>query len=273
MLRLIYRTKSRALLPITLGGLPTRYPTYRLLSSHSSFRSHNMPAQLIDGKSIAQSIRTKLKEETAELKQKYSTFKPHLAIVQVGEREDSSLYVRQKARCAKEIDFEFTDCKLPDTVTQHELLEVVNELNSNPAIHGILVQLPLPKGINEIEITEAISPEKDVDGFHPYNIGRLSKRSCDPMFLPCTPFGILELLTRSKVDISGKKAVVIGRSDIVGTPIFNILTNNNATAVLCHSKTQNLPEIVKSADIVVVAIGQPDFVKGDWIKPGALLLT
>ncbi|RIA98706.1 formate--tetrahydrofolate ligase-domain-containing protein [Glomus cerebriforme] len=229
-------------------------------------------AKLIDGKTIAKDIRTQIKKEIEELKQKYSTFKPHLSIIQVGEREDSTVYVRQKERAAKEAGIEFTLHKKADSITENELLTSIRELNDNPSIHGFLVQLPLPSHINKKKVTETISPKKDVDGFHAINLGNLAKRDCEALFLPCTPKGIIELLKRSDIEIARKNAVVIGRSDIVGFPVFTLLSRNDATVTLCHSKTENLPEIVKTADILIVAIGKAEFVKGDWIKPGAVVI-
>ncbi|CAG8697330.1 3690_t:CDS:10, partial [Funneliformis caledonium] len=229
-------------------------------------------AKLIDGKAIAKNIQVQIKQEICELKQKYSSFKPYLAIIQVGEREDSKVYIRQKERAAKEAGIELTLYKKADSITEDELLTAIRELNDNPTIHGILVQLPLPSHINEKIITESINPKKDVDGFHAINIGNLAKRNCIPLFLPCTPKGILELLKRSGIEICGRKAVVVGRSDIVGFPVFALLSSCDATVTLCHSKTKNLPELVKTADILVVAIGKADFIKGDWIKPGAVVI-
>ncbi|CAG8528162.1 2535_t:CDS:10 [Acaulospora colombiana] len=218
------------------------------------------------------SIRDHIREEVANSKKKYASFKPHLAIIQVGSREDSTVYVRQKEKAAKEAGIEFSIQKREESITQQELLNSVRELNDNPLVHGILVQLPLPDHIDEKRVTEAINPKKDVDGFHAINIGNLTKRNGQPLFLPCTPKGILELLEQTGIEVSGKSAVVIGRSDIVGFPTFALLSRNNATVTLCHSKTENLPEIVKTADILVVSIGRAEYVKGDWIKPGAVVI-
>ncbi|KAJ9085498.1 tetrahydrofolate synthase [Entomophthora muscae] len=229
-------------------------------------------AKLIDGKLAAQNIRNKLKEEVAEWKAKFPRFAPKLAVVQVGEREDSSLYVKMKEQAASEIGVGFSHIKLPTGVTQLELLDCIKKLNFDPSIHGFLVQLPLPKGLDEKEVTDAISPGKDVDGFHPINIGDLSKRHAVPKFVACTPMGCIELLKQAGVQIAGKRAVVVGRSDIVGTPVFHLLNNENATVTLCHSQTQGVAEIIKTADILVVAIGVPEFVRGEWIKPGAVVI-
>ncbi|CAG8720503.1 23432_t:CDS:10 [Cetraspora pellucida] len=235
-------------------------------------------AKIIDGKAIAKSIREKIRDEVYQLKQKYSSFNPRLAIVQVGNREDSTAYVRQKEQAAKEVGIDFILQKKDDSIATDELLRLVHELNYDPSINGILVQLPLPEHIDEKCIVEAIDPKKDVDGllnhsrFHAYNIGRLAKRNCDPLFLPCTPKGIIELLNQTGIMISSKRAVVVGRSDIVGFPIFTLLSKRNATVTLCHSKTANLPEIVKTAEILVAAIGKAEFIKGDWISPGAVVI-
>ncbi|CAG8507321.1 2821_t:CDS:10, partial [Scutellospora calospora] len=218
------------------------------------------------------SIREKIRDEIYQLKQKYLNFKPRLAIVQVGNREDSVAYVKQKEQAAKEAGINFILQKKDESITADELLRLVRELNHDPSVHGVLVQLPLPEHINERYVLEAIDPKKDVDGFHAYNIGRLAKRNCDPLFLPCTPKGIIELLDQTEINISSKHAVVVGRSDIVGFPVFTLLTKRNSTVTLCHSKTANLPEIVKTAEILVVAIGKAEFIKGDWIRPGAVVI-
>ncbi|CAG8797163.1 26116_t:CDS:2, partial [Racocetra persica] len=218
------------------------------------------------------SIRKIICDEVYQLKRKYPSFNPRLAIVQVGNREDSAAYVRQKEQAAKEAGIDFILQKKNESITSEELLRLVHELNYDPSIHGVLVQLPLPEHIDERCIIEAIDPKKDVDGFHAYNIGRLAKRNCDPLFLPCTPKGIIELLNQTEIIISSKRTVVVGRSDIVGFPMFTLLQKRNATVTLCHSMTANLPEIVKSAEILVVAIGKAEFIKGDWISPGAVVI-
>lgn len=228
-------------------------------------------AKLMDGKVLAQNIRTKLLAEVAEWKSNFPSFAPKLAVIQVGNREDSSTYVRMKERAALEVGIAFSHVKLPAEVSKQELLGCIGKLNRDPTVDGFLVQLPLPPGLDE-RVTEAILPSKDVDGLHPVNIGNLSKRDVEPEFVACTPLGCVELLKNSGVEIAGKRAVVIGRSDIVGIPIFHLLTNENATVTLCHSKTVGLPEIVGEADILVVAIGVPEFVRGEWIKPGAVVI-
>ncbi|ORZ03198.1 formate--tetrahydrofolate ligase-domain-containing protein [Syncephalastrum racemosum] len=242
------------------------------LSARASFRFHSTMASVIDGKQVAQNVRTRVKENIAATKQKFPHFNPHLAIVQVGNRDDSSVYIRMKQRAANEAGIQFTLEKLPETISQAELLHKVKQLNDDYRIHGILVQMPLPNHIDETLVVEAIDYQKDVDGFHAVNIGNMAKRSGEPLFLPCTPKGILELLKSTNIEISGKKAVVLGRSDIVGSPVATLLTSANATVTLCHSKTQNIESIVKEADILVAAIGNAEYVKGSWIKPGAVVI-
>ncbi|CAO3587624.1 unnamed protein product [Absidia cylindrospora] len=231
-----------------------------------------MTATIIDGKAVAQTVRNKVKQDIIDTKAKYAHFNPHLAIIQVGGREDSSIYVRMKDKAAKEAGIEITTEKLPESITQIELLSKVKQLNDAWNIHGILVQMPLPSHIDETAVIEAIDYRKDVDGFHAVNIGNLSKRAGEPLFLPCTPKGILTLLKSTDVAISGKNAVVVGRSDIVGSPVASMLTSENATVTICHSKTENIQSIVKQADILVVAIGNAEFIKGDWIKPDAIVI-
>ncbi|CAG8802924.1 22752_t:CDS:10, partial [Dentiscutata erythropus] len=229
-------------------------------------------AKIIDGKAIAKSIRKKISDEVYQLKSKYLSFKPRLAIVQVGNREDSVAYVKQKELAAREAGIDFILQKRDESITANELSRLVRELNQDPSIHGVLVQLPLPEHIDERCVIESIDPKKDVDGFHTNNIGRLVKRRDDPIFLPCTPKAIIELLDQTGINISSKRAVVVGRSDIVGFPTFTLLLKRNSTVTLCHSMTANLPEIVKTAEILVVAIGKAEFIKGDWINPGAVVI-
>lgn len=227
---------------------------------------------IIDGKSIAQTIRNNVKEEITSFKSKNPDFLPCLAVVLVGDRGDSSTYVglKQKAAAAAGIDFIYI--KLSQDITQDELMKQVNQLNNDNRVHGILVQMPLPEHLNSTAILEAIDPKKDVDGFHPYNIGNLAKKDSTPYFLPCTPKGVIHLLKSTGTTIAGKRAVVLGRSNIVGSPVATMLTAEDATVTHCHSKTENVKLYVKEADILVVAIGKPEFVKGEWIKPGAVII-
>ncbi|KAF2841788.1 FTHFS-domain-containing protein [Patellaria atrata CBS 101060] len=231
-----------------------------------------MTANKIDGTAIAKNIRQRLH---AEIKQKQETnprYKPSLTIIQVGDRSDSSTYVRMKLKAAEEAQI---ICKLenyPEDITEPELLQHISQFNNDPNIHGILVQLPLPKHISEHAITSAVADEKDVDGFGIANIGELAKRGGKPLFTPCTPKGVMVLLEETGVDLSGKQAVVLGRSDIVGSPVSYLLKNADATVTVCHSKTPNLEEYLKNADVVVAAIGKAGFVKGEWLKRGAVVI-
>ncbi|KAI7871194.1 formate--tetrahydrofolate ligase-domain-containing protein [Spinellus fusiger] len=231
-----------------------------------------MSCTIIDGKALAQSVRTRVKQDIEATRESYPEFKPHLAIVQVGAREDSSIYVKMKDRAAQECDISITMEKLPESISEVTLLQKVKELNNDYRIHGILVQMPLPAHIDETKVIEAIDYQKDVDGFHAVNIGYMTKKNAEPLFLPCTPKGIVALLKSTGIELEGKHAVVLGRSDIVGAPVATLLTAENATVTLCHSKTIGLENIVKQADIVVAAIGKAELVKGDWIKPGAVVI-
>ena len=230
-----------------------------------------MTAQLIDGKAIAATIRGEIKVEVEEMKARYGKV-PGLATVLVGARKDSQTYVRMKKKACAEVGITSFGHDLPADISQDELLQVVRELNSNPEVHGILVQLPLPDHIDDEEVLGAISLEKDVDGFHPLNIGRLSMKRRDPLFVPCTPKGCIELLDRMGVEIEGKRAVVLGRSNIVGLPVAMLLLHRNATLTICHSRTQDLPGVVREADILIAAVGRAEMVKGDWVKPGAVVI-
>lgn len=230
-----------------------------------------MPAQLIDGKAIAALIRKEIKNEVCEMNEAYGKT-PGLATVLVGERQDSQTYVNMKKKACKKAGITSFAHDLPEDISQEALLKIVQDLNKNPKIHGILVQLPLPPHIDEEEILGAISLDKDVDGFHPVNIGRLSMKRRAPLFVPCTPKGCIELLDRTGVKIEGKQAVILGRSNIVGLPVAMLLLHRNATVTICHSKTQSLPEVVKKADILIAAVGRAEIVKGDWLKPGVVII-
>ncbi|KAL1388742.1 formate--tetrahydrofolate ligase-domain-containing protein [Phyllosticta capitalensis] len=231
-----------------------------------------MAAQKIDGNAVAKSIREKLHAEIDQKQANNPRYKPALRIIQVGDRSDSSTYVRMKLKAAEEAGIDCQLVKLPEEITEPELLQQITQFNNDPAVHGILVQLPVPKHISEYNITSAVAEEKDVDGFGVSNIGELAKRGGKPLFTPCTPKGVMVLLESTGVDLKGKDAVVIGRSDIVGSPVSYLLKNADATVTVCHSRTKNLADIVKKADIVVAAIGKAGFVKGDWIKPGAIVI-
>mmetsp|Transcript_9734 Transcript_9734/g.15945 ORF Transcript_9734/g.15945 Transcript_9734/m.15945 type:complete len:297 (+) Transcript_9734:128-1018(+) len=228
-------------------------------------------AKIIDGKAIAATIRGELKVEVEAIKAKTGKV-PGLAVVLATDRKDSETYTRMKKKMAEECGMKSFGHTLPSTVTQDELIEVVRKLNSDQDVHGILVQLPLPKHINEEEVLAEISIDKDVDGFHPLNIGRLSMKSRDPLFTPCTPKGCIELLKRTGVKIEGKRAVVLGRSNIVGLPAAMLLLHANATVTICHSRTEDLPGVVREADILIAAVGKAEIVKGSWVKPGAVVI-
>jgi 5,10-methylene-tetrahydrofolate dehydrogenase/methenyl tetrahydrofolate cyclohydrolase len=230
-----------------------------------------MSAKIIDGTAIAATIRGEIKAEVEAMQAQYGKV-PGLATVLVGERRDSQSYVRMKKKACAEVGITSFGHDLPADIGQQELLQVVRDLNANPEVHGILVQLPLPDHIDEEEILSAISLEKDVDGFHPINIGRLSMKRRDPLFVPCTPKGCIELLDRTGVEIEGKRAVVLGRSNIVGLPVSMLLLHRNATLTICHSRTKDLPGVVREADILIAAVGRAEMVRGDWVKPGAVVI-
>ena len=231
-----------------------------------------MVAAKIDGTAIAKSIRERIIANIKKTQETNSRYKPSLKIIQVGERSDSSTYVRMKLKAAEEASILCELLQFPESITEPELLQHITRFNNDPTVHGILVQLPIPKHISEHMITSAVASEKDVDGFGVSNIGELSKRGGHPLFTPCTPKGVMALLEESGVDLKGKNAVVLGRSDIVGSPVSSLLRNSDATVTVCHSRTQSLREEIKRADVLVAAIGKPQFVKGDWLKPGAVVI-
>lgn len=233
-----------------------------------------MVAQILDGKAVALQIRTDINDEISKLQAKYPDFHPKLTIIQVGGRPDLLTYIKMKLKAAEEARIDCEAINLPETVTEFELLLQIKKLNDDPAVDGILVQLPLPGHIDEKKVTLAVLTDKDVDGFGPENVGELAKKGGDPKFLPCTPKGILELLDNAGCDIAGKSAVVLGRSDIVGKPIARLLTQANATTTIVHSRTPpaTIERVVGEADIVIAAVGLPEFVKGAWIKPGAVVI-
>lgn len=224
--------------------------------------------EIIDGKKLAKEIQEKVTREVAELVKEGK--KPGLAVVLVGDNQASRTYVRNKQKRTEEAGMKSVLIELPENVTEEKLLSVVEELNEDKTIHGILVQLPLPEHISEEKVIDTISYDKDVDGFHPVNVGNLfiGKDS----FVPCTPAGIIELIKSTGTQIEGKRAVVIGRSNIVGKPVAQLLLNENATVTIAHSRTKDLPQVAKEADILVVATGLAKFVKKDYIKPGAIVI-
>ncbi|KAG0333456.1 tetrahydrofolate synthase, partial [Podila humilis] len=229
-------------------------------------------AKVIDGKAIAKAIVKNVKTEIEEFKALHPAFQPRLAIVQLGEKADSNVYVSMKKKTCKQAGIEYIEHHMSESTSMEQLMKTIKDLNSDPAMHGILVQLPLPAHIDAKAVTEAINPNKDVDGFHTTNIGRLAKLNTEPDFVPCTPKGVLELIRSTGVEIEGKNAVVVGRSDIVGAPTFHLLNKSNATVTLCHDRTSDLAEKVKSADILVVAVGQAELIKGEWLKEGAIVI-
>jgi 5,10-methylene-tetrahydrofolate dehydrogenase/methenyl tetrahydrofolate cyclohydrolase len=228
-------------------------------------------AKLIDGRAIAATIRGEIREEVKVLRETHGIV-PGLATVLVGQRRDSATYVRMKKSACAEVGIRSVGRELPESVDQDTLLAEVHALNADPAVHGVLVQLPLPAHIDDEAVLGAISLDKDVDGFHPLNIGRLSMKRREPLFVPCTPKGCIELLDRSGIEISGRHAVVLGRSNIVGLPVAMLLLHRDATLTVCHSRTPHPELLVREADIVIAAVGRPEMVRGDWIKPGATVI-
>ncbi|TYH51077.1 hypothetical protein ES332_D10G249700v1 [Gossypium tomentosum] len=228
-------------------------------------------AKVIDGKSVAKQIREEISAEVTKLKEAIGVV-PGLAVILVGDRKDSATYVRNKKKACESVGIKSFEVNLPNEASEQEVLKYISDFNGDPSVHGILVQLPLPSHMNEQNILNAVTIEKDVDGFHPLNIGRLAMRGREPMFVPCTPKGCIELLHRYGVDIKGKRAVVIGRSNIVGMPAALLLQREDATVTIVHSRTKNPEEITRQADIIISAVGQPNMVRGSWIKPGAVII-
>lgn len=229
---------------------------------------NKMVAKLLDGKELSKEIRNKLKQRVTVLKEKGIT--PKLAVILVGEDEASKVYVHNKHRAAEKIGIETIDIKLAQDITEKELLLQVRKYNEDDSIHGILVQLPLPKQISEEKVTCAIAPEKDVDGFHPVNIGHLFMNN--PHSLPCTPHGIMKFFEKYELPIAGKNVVIVGRSNIVGRPMAAMMLNNDATVTITHSKTKNLSEFTRQADILIAAVGHAAFIKKNDVKPGAVII-
>ena len=237
-----------------------------------------MPAQIIDGKAISKKIQAKIGDAAKQLTAETGV-KPKLAAVLVGEDPASQVYVRNKERACARAGIESELIRLPESSTTADVIATVNRLNGDAAVHGILVQLPLPEGVDAIEVLDTIDPKKDVDAFHPENVGLLSQGR--PRFLPCTPFGIVHLLAQSEIETSGKHVCIVGRSDIVGKPMALMLAQRdselgpafaNATVSLCHSRTKDLAAHTKTADIVVAAIGKPNFLDASHLKPGAVVI-
>jgi methylenetetrahydrofolate dehydrogenase (NADP+)/methenyltetrahydrofolate cyclohydrolase len=228
-----------------------------------------MTARIIDGKAIATELRARVAAEVQRLRGAHQ-LEPGLAVVLVGENPASAVYVRSKAKQTVEAGMRSFDHRLPETVSEAELLALVGKLNADPAVHGILVQLPLPKQVDSQKVLNAIDPAKDVDGFHPLNAGRLATGL--PALVPCTPLGCIMLAKTVHSTLEGMNAVIVGRSNIVGKPLIQLLLNENATVTVAHSKTRDLPDVCRRADILFAAVGRAEMVRGDWIKPGATVI-
>lgn len=228
-----------------------------------------MTAKIIDGKEISLSCRNKIAQDTENFKKTYG-YAPGLSVIIVGEDPASKVYVRNKKLGCEQVGFNSSVYELPESTTREELNALIDKLNADDSVHGILVQLPLPKHLDSEEVIARISPEKDVDAFHESNVGRIMIGNYS--FLPCTPAGVMELLRASEIDISGKECVVVGRSNIVGKPMAMLLLQANGTVTVCHSRTKDLAEVTRRADILVVAIGKADFIKADMVKDGAVVI-
>ncbi len=225
-------------------------------------------AEILDGRMVAKKIRQGLKSEVEDLKA--NGINPKLAVIMVGEDPSSKIYVKNKSIACNEVGIEYEEFLLSETTTMEELLDLIDKLNKDATIHGILLQSPIPKGLDINEAFRAIDPKKDVDGFNPFNVGKLCLGQ--DTFVSCTPFGIIKLLGEYNIEIEGKNAVVVGRSNIVGKPMMQCLLNKNATVTVCHSKTKDLKEVTKEADILVVAIGRANFIKKDMVKENAVVI-
>ncbi len=230
-----------------------------------------MTAKIIDGKAIAAELREDVGKGVKELIAAGGT-QPGLATVLVGDNPASHTYVRMKRKASAKAGIESFHHELPDDASQEEVEKLLQKLNADSKVHGILVQLPLPAGLDEEQILRTISIEKDVDGFHPVNIGRLAQKGREPLFVPCTPAGCMILLEKAGAQIEGANAVVVGRSNIVGMPAALLLVKANATTTICHSRTKDLPAVCREADILIAAIGRAEMIRGDWIKPGAYVI-
>lgn len=230
-----------------------------------------MTADIIDGKAIAEDVRAKVKIAVAERVAAGKSV-PGLATVLVGDNPASQVYVRSKRKACEEAGIQSFGVELPATATQSEVEGVVRDLNQDPRVNGILVQLPLPSHLDEEAVLTSISLHKDVDGFHPVNIGRLAQKGREPAFVPCTPAGCIYLLEKTLPTLRGVNAVVLGRSNIVGMPVALLLVRADATVTICHSRSKDLPGIVREADVLIAAVGRPEMVRADWIKPGAVII-
>jgi 5,10-methylene-tetrahydrofolate dehydrogenase/methenyl tetrahydrofolate cyclohydrolase len=228
-------------------------------------------AQIIDGKEHAAQLKKELAVEVAA-RVASGRSRPGLATVIVGDNPASKVYVRMKRKACEQVGIESFGHELPDTASQEEVEKLVTDLSNDPKVHGILVQLPLPSGLDEERILNLVRIEKDVDGFHPLNIGRLAQKGRDPWYIPCTPNGVMYLLEKVGAKLEGAEAVVLGRSNIVGMPVALLLVKANATVTVCHSRTRDLPEVTRRADVLIAAVGIPEMVKADWVKPGAIVI-
>lgn len=230
-----------------------------------------MTAKIIDGKALAAQVRADVAEQVSA-RIEAGLPPPGLATVLVGEDPASQVYVRMKQRACDQAGIKSFGYNPPADITQEELEQLVADLNANPEVSGILVQLPLPKGLDEERVLNTISLEKDVDGFHPINIGRLAQKGRQSLFVPCTPEGVIYMLKKTGVQLDGANAVVLGRSNIVGMPVALLLVKQNATVTICHSRTRNLPAVCREAEVLIAAVGRAEMVRGDWVKPGAVVI-
>lgn len=230
-----------------------------------------MTAQIIDGKEMALQLRAEVAEEVAKMTAA-GLQPPGLATVLVGDDPASEVYVRSKQKACAQAGIESFGHHLPADATQQEVEQLVSELNADPKVNGILVQLPLPSGLDEEAVLMGVSLEKDVDGFHPVNIGRLAQKGREPLFVPCTPNGCIYMLKKMGVTLEGANAVVLGRSNIVGMPVALLLVGENSTVTICHSRTEDLAGVVRQADVLIAAVGRAEMVRGDWVKPGVVVI-
>lgn len=230
-----------------------------------------MTATIIDGNVVADRMRAEIAEDVKQFTEQHG-YPPGLAVVLVGDNAASHTYVRMKQKACESVGMYSVKRDLPEDATHDDVAQVVRDLNADPKIHGILVQLPMPPQIDEEKILALVSLEKDVDGFHPINIGQLAQKGREPLFTPATPTGVMVLIEETGIDLNGKHAVVIGRSNIVGMPVALMLTKANATVTLAHSRTTNMPDLVRQADVVIAAAGVAGYVRGDWLKPGAVVI-
>ncbi|KAJ8497474.1 hypothetical protein OPV22_008026 [Ensete ventricosum] len=267
--RMTLDCRFQSSVPMPLGSMAVRSVASR--NSSLSGVAPETSAKIIDGKLVSGQIKDEVAAEIARMKDTIGIV-PGLAVILVGSRKDSQTYVRNKKKACKAVGINSYEVNLPEDCTEEEVLKHIANFNDDSSVHGILVQLPLPRHMKEENILNAVSIEKDVDGFHPLNIGRLAMQGRDPLFVPCTPKGCMELLHRYDIEIKGKRAVVIGRSNIVGMPVALLLQKANATVSMVHSYTKNPEQITSQADIIVSAAGVANLVRGSWIKPGAVVI-